>query len=90
MILKHTDTLAFEKICLILENNKVEYRRGTAGGGNQALQPYLVEGKYDFRISGDLKCANHIHHYGLYVGNHTELEKEQIIDLCKNLNEVSP
>ena len=90
LILRHTDALAFEKICLILENNKVEYRRGTAGGGNQTLQPYLVEGKYDFRISGDLKCANHIHHYGLYVGNHTELEKEQIIELCKNLNEVSP
>ena len=56
---------------------------GTAGGGNQARQPYL-EG-YDV-IKHDLKNVDHIHDYGLYIGNHPELVEEQIINLCEKLN----
>ena len=73
-------------VCKILENRMVEYRVGTAGGGNQARQPYLK--KYDFEIVGSLINSNYIHEYGLYVGNHTDLTEEQIIDLCKRLNDV--
>ena len=73
-------------ICKILENRMVEYRVGTAGGGNQARQPYLK--KYDFDIVGNLSSSNYIHEYALYVGNHTGLTEKQIIDLCKRLNNV--
>ena len=66
----------------------VEYRIGTAGGGNQARQPYLREGLYEYEIVGRLDTADHIHDYSLYVGNHTDLTREQIIDLCERINNV--
>lgn len=70
----------------ILDLSGVEYRLGTAGGGNQALQPYLK--KYDYRIEGDLTNVNYVHSNSLYIGNHIDLNDEQIINLCKMLNNV--
>lgn len=72
--------------CEILEQEKVEYRLGTAGGGNQAFQPYL--NKYPCRILGELDTVEYIHKYSLYIGNHTDLTSEQIINLCNKLNNV--
>lgn len=76
----------FGKICKLLDDEKVEFRVGTAGGGNQARQPYLKD--YEFKIHGDLQNADHIHDFGLYIGNHPELNKNQIINLCEKLNNV--
>ena len=76
----------YSSVCDVLDLNGVEYRLGTAGGGNQARQPYLKN--YPYRISGELKNADYIHDNALYIGNHTDLTKEQIIDLCKKLNNV--
>jgi len=73
-------------VCSILENEKVEYRLGTAGGGNQALQPYLS--KFSHRKVGDLSNVNYIHSNSLYIGNHTDLTEKQIINLCKKINNV--
>ena len=88
LVLREQDKEIFKNICNLLENQLVEYRTGTAGGGNQTLQPYMVEGKYDYSVVGDLTYTNHIHHYSLYVGNHPELTDEQILDLCRRLNNV--
>ena len=74
------------QVCQILEEEKVEYRLGTAGGGNQARQPYLE--RYGYKVVGDLKVSDYIHDYGLYIGNHPELTEEQIINLCERLNNV--
>ena len=76
----------FSGVLDILDTFGVEYRLGTSGGGNQALQPYLK--KYDYRIEGDLSIVNYIHNNSLYIGNHTDLTEEQIINLCKLLNDV--
>jgi len=73
-------------VCKILEEEGVEYRLGTAGGGNQARQPYLK--KFPHRICGKLTHSDYIHDNALYVGNHPELTKEQIINVCKKLNNV--
>lgn len=73
-------------VCGILEKEGVEYRLGTAGGGNQAKQPYLK--KFPHRVVGKLAHTDYIHSNALYIGNHTELTKEQIINLCKKLNNV--
>lgn len=86
LILNTPDKDLLNKICDILNEEKVEYRLGTAGGGNQAEQPYLR--KIEHRIVGDLEVVNHIHNYSLYIGNHPELNEEQIINLCKKLNNV--
>ena len=73
-------------VCSILEDEGVEYRLGTAGGGSQARQPYLK--KFPHRIDGVLAQADYIHDNALYVGNHTDLTKNQIVNLCKKLNNV--
>jgi len=85
-LILNKDNDSMEKVCSVLEEEGVEYRLGTAGGGNQARQPYLE--KYIFRIVGDLEVSNYIHDYGLYIGNHPELKEEEIINLCKRLNNV--
>jgi len=73
-------------VCSILESEGVEYRLGTAGGGNQARQPYLE--RYEYSVVGKMNNTNYIHDYGLYIGNHPELTKKQIINLCGRLNDV--
>jgi len=73
-------------ICELLEEVGVEYRLGTAGGGNQARQPYLE--RYGHKIAGALAISDYIQDQGLYVGNHPELTEEQITDLCRSLNNV--
>jgi len=85
LILKEKDKDLFGRVCSVLRDQRVEYRIGTAGGGNQARQPYLE--KYDHKIIGDLSVSDHIHDFGLYVGNHTELEFDAIVNLCEVLND---
>ena len=46
-------------------------------------QPYLK--KFPYKISGVLAQADYIHENALYIGNHVDLTKEQIIELCKKL-----
>jgi len=88
LILQETDKELLCRVAGVLEEVGVEYRLGTAGGGNQAHQPYLIEGQYEYRISARLDTADYIHDYGLYIGNHTDLTEAQIIDLCERLNNV--
>ena len=75
-----------DKVCSVLDKEKIEYRLGTIGGGNQARQPYVKNSTH--RIVGNLKNSDYIHENSLYVGNHPELKAEQIINLCKKLNNV--
>lgn len=77
---------SMKRVCEILEQEKIEYRLGTAGGGNQARQPYLE--RYEYSVVGNLDNTNYVHDYGLYIGNHPELTKEQIVNLCRRLNNV--
>jgi CDP-6-deoxy-D-xylo-4-hexulose-3-dehydrase len=85
LIILDSDKSLFERVCNLLDEENIEYRVGTAGGGNQARQPYLE--KYEFRTH-DLTNVNYIHEYGLYVGNHPELGKDEIIYLCDKLNSL--
>lgn len=84
LVLKENGDLT--RICEILKEESVEYRLGTAGGGNQVRQPYLS--KYNHKIVGSLTNSNFIHDNSLYVGNHTELTTLQIKNLCERLNNV--
>lgn len=86
LILNSPNKELLKKVCDILNDEKVEYRLGTAGGGNQALQPYLKNTSYN--IVGELEVTTYIHEYSLYIGNHPELNEEQIINLCNKLNNV--
>ena len=86
LVLQASHRNKLSDVCKILEEEKVEYRLGTAGGGNQALQPYLQ--KFPHRIEGNLPVANYIHHNALYIGNHVELTSSQIVNLCSKLNTI--
>jgi len=86
LILQLSNVSKLKDVCKILEEEKVEYRLGTAGGGNQALQPYLK--KFNYRINDKMYIVDYIHSNSLYIGNHPELTEEQIINLCKKLNNV--
>lgn len=76
----------FDSVCDVLDLRGIEYRLGTAGGGNQAIQPYLDN--FPFKVVGDLDSVNYVHSNSLYIGNHIDLTDEQIINLAKLLNDV--
>jgi CDP-6-deoxy-D-xylo-4-hexulose-3-dehydrase len=86
LMMQSTTRDKLKNVCKILEEEGVEYRLGTAGGGNQARQPYLK--KFPYEVVGTLEYSDYIHDNALYVGNHPELTKDQIINVCKKINNV--
>ncbi len=78
-----------EKFEKILYENKIEYRRGTSGGGNQMRQPY-VRNTLNFNEKDFKKFKNTeiVHHYGYYIGNYPSLSKSKILKLTHILNSV--
>lgn len=86
LILLKKNSILFNLICELLKKNSIEYRKGTAGGGNLTLQPYVK--KISKKIIGELNNSNHIHDYGLYIGNHHEIKLQQIKSLAKLLNDI--
>ena len=77
-----------KKFETILQNNKIEFRRGTAGGGNQTLQPYLSSFKKNYKITKNLTNTNIIHDYGYYIGNYPNLKRSKILEICQILNSI--
>jgi CDP-6-deoxy-D-xylo-4-hexulose-3-dehydrase len=72
----------FEKV---LKKNKIEFRRGNAGGGNQLRQPYLRN--FIKKLNNkNFKNVDHVHFFGYYIGNYPSLKKNKIIKLAKILN----
>ena len=68
----------------LLKNNKIEFRRGMSGGGNQLRQPYI---KKQFKIDyNQFKNIDHIHNFSWYIGNYPSLEREKIDVLINILN----
>lgn len=88
VLLREPDARRFQTVTEALQAENVEFRRGTAGGGNLARQPFVRRRMPAFDPS-QLSNADFIHFYGLYTGNYPDLEKEKIIKLCKLLNSVS-
>jgi CDP-4-dehydro-6-deoxyglucose reductase, E1 len=55
----------------------IEFRRGSAGGGNQVRQPYL-KNILKNTTPEDFPICDHIHFYGYYIGNYPELDAQSI------------
>jgi len=81
--LKNRDLL--EKIMI---KNKIEFRRGNAGGGNQLRQPYLKKVIKNINLK-NFKNVDHIHFFGYYIGNFPSLKKNKILKICQILNNIS-
>ncbi len=85
LIMKKKNKSKFENICSALSKNGIEFRRGSAGGGNQLRQPYL---KKMFRKNYAKKFTHteHVHFYGLYIGNFPDLKNKDIIKITNIIN----
>ena len=70
-----------------LEKNGIEFRRGTAGGGNQLRQPYLKEFSKNINFK-KFKNVDHIHFFGYYIGNYPTLKKSKIKEIAIILNKI--
>jgi CDP-6-deoxy-D-xylo-4-hexulose-3-dehydrase len=88
LILKEADADLCNRVMTGLKAQRVEFRRGTSGGGNQLRQPYLR------RLLGPdeaLKypCVERVHFYGFYIGNYPTLGRDKILRLCELLNALA-
>ena len=87
LILRKDKVHLVEKLIKIMEKNKIEFRRGSAGGGNQLRQPYLLKYAKNKRYLA-YKKTEHIHFYGFYIGNFPDLSNDEIDDICSIINSV--
>ena len=75
----------FEKYLL---TNKIEFRRGNAGGGNQLRQPYLKNHIKKINLLNFINVEK-VHHFGYYIGNYPSLSKKRIdilVNIINNFN----
>lgn len=86
LVLREPDQALWNRIEAKLRERKIEFRRGTSGGGNQLRQPFLR------RLYGEefekYPVVNHIHFFGAYIGNYPDLETDRITALCELLNSI--
>jgi CDP-6-deoxy-D-xylo-4-hexulose-3-dehydrase len=87
LVLKHPDSELVEKLMKKMREAGIEFRRGSAGGGNQVRQPYLKSIVPDLHHL-DFPETEHIHFYGFYIGNFPDLKISEIDALCDTLNAV--
>jgi len=87
LILRNADELLFARVCNKLREEKVEFRRGTAGGGNEARQPFIQRACPGLDAAS-FTNAEHIHCYSMYIGNYPELAEGKILKLCIILNNL--
>ena len=70
-----------------MKENGIEFRRGSAGGGNQLRQPYL-EKIIPKNFYKKFPKVEHIHFYGFYIGNFPDIKKNEIDNICSVLNNI--
>ena len=86
LVLREPDQEFWNRIEKTLRERKIEFRRGTSGGGNQLRQPFmrkLMPDEYK-----KYPKVNHVHFFGAYIGNYPELETSRIQTLCGLLNGI--
>ena len=85
LILKKPDDELATRLMQKMRESGIEFRRGSAGGGNQIRQPYLKDLVPD-RHYLEFPETEHVHFYGFYIGNFPDLQDQEIDDLCEILN----
>jgi CDP-6-deoxy-D-xylo-4-hexulose-3-dehydrase len=87
LILKRPDNELVQRLMKAMSDSGIEFRRGSAGGGNQIRQPYLngIVPKDHHRAFPE---TEHVHFYGFYIGNFPDLRDTEIDQLCAVLNSV--
>jgi CDP-6-deoxy-D-xylo-4-hexulose-3-dehydrase len=85
LILRQADTALRDRIEASLRAARVEFRRGTSGGGNQIRQPYMRR-LFPELNPQDFPRVDHIHSFGWYIGNYPDLDASLIPRLCALVN----
>lgn len=88
LVLRGADERRTKRVMAALREAGVEFRRGTAGGGNQVRQPYLRR-EVGAEAWRRFPRADHVHFHGMYIGNYPSLERGKIARLCELLNDVA-
>ena len=86
LVLREPDQELWNRIEATLRKRKIEFRRGTSGGGNQLRQPFLRKLMPDEYKK--YPQVNHVHFFGAYIGNYPGLEVRRIKALCALLNHI--
>lgn len=87
LILKEPSDAFVSRLMERLSSSGIEFRRGSAGGGNQVRQPYL-KGVVPNDYHKSFPETDHIHFYGFYIGNFPDLKIAEIDEICEILNAV--
>ena len=87
LVLKKPDDELVQRLMQKMRDSGVEFRRGSAGGGNQIRQPYL-KGVVPDGHHLEFPETEHVHFYGFYIGNFPDLKNEEVDELCAILNSV--
>jgi dTDP-4-amino-4,6-dideoxygalactose transaminase len=87
LILKNPDNDLVQRVMLRMRESGIEFRRGSAGGGNQIRQPYL-KGIVPDGHHRNFPETEHIHFYGFYIGNFPDLRDEEVDEICAIVNRV--
>jgi CDP-6-deoxy-D-xylo-4-hexulose-3-dehydrase len=88
LVLREPDDSFFNRLMVHMRGAGIEFRRGSAGGGNQLRQPYL-RGIVPDGLYKEFPETEHIHFYGCYIGNFPDLRDEEVDQLCEILNEAA-
>lgn len=84
-VLKEADIALRDRIEARLRLEGIEFRRGLSGGGSQIRQPYM-QSLMPHLNPLDYPNAEHVHHFGWYVGNFPGLKTSEVSRLCNTLN----
>jgi len=85
LVLRAADIPATERLMAHMTSSGIEFRRGSAGGGNQLRQPYL-RGVVQDGFWNEFPETEHIHFHGFYLGNYPDLKVSEVDELCAILN----
>jgi len=85
VILRQPDPELTRRVMSRMLEAGIEFRRGSAGGGNQLRQPYL-RGFIPSNHHLEYPQTEHVHFYGFYIGNHPDLSNDDIHAICTTLN----
>ena len=87
LVLRQADHDLVQRLMSTMRAAGIEFRRGSAGGGNQIRQPYL-KGVVPDGHHLQFPETEHIHFFGFYIGNFPDLRDEEIDEICAVLNSL--
>ncbi|WP_298254081.1 DegT/DnrJ/EryC1/StrS aminotransferase family protein [Bradyrhizobium sp.] len=88
LVIRKPDFEYAERLMAALRKAGIEFRRGSAGGGNQLRQPYLRPVIPPDHHKG-FPEVDHIHFFGFYIGNFPDLSLGEVDEICDVINAVN-